>query len=76
MRIDVGKRPAADQRQRAASQLVETCKSMPQLRRHPDLLRRRRDIENSAVDVEQDRAFAQVRNERGFRKLHIESGGF
>ena len=74
--IDVGQWPSADQRQRAPSQLVETSKSMPQLRGYPDLLWRWRDIENSAVDVEQDRTFTQVTNERGFHKLHVAPGGF
>ena len=70
--VDIVKRPAADQRHRAAGQLLQAAERMPQRRRHPDLLRRRRDIEDGAVDVEQDRAFPQVGSERGVRDFHVQ----
>ena len=74
--IDVMKRAAGDQRQGAAGQGVEPRQRLPQPGRHPDLLRRRREIENRAVDIEQNRAFAQIGNERRVRKLHVEIRDF
>ena len=54
--------------------ILRAAQASAAARRHPDLLRRRRDIEDGAVDVEQDRAFAQVGREPRFCDFHSKIG--
>src|SRR5262249_24114859 len=72
--VNVVERASGDQRQRAAGQVVEARQRLAKLGRNPNFLRRRRQVENGAVDVEEERSFAQLENEERFRKLHIEIG--
>ncbi len=74
--VDIGELAAAHQRQGAAGQLLQPAERVAQHRRDPDLLRRRRDIEDGAVDVEQDRAFAQIGGKRGCGNFHVENWSF
>ena len=59
--VNIVEQAAAYQCECTAGQVLQTRQRMPQLGRHPDFPRGRRDIENGAVDVEQDGAFPQVR---------------
>ena len=52
--VDLGDRPAADQRQRAAETVADARQGLRQAARHHDLARRRRDVEQRAVDIEQN----------------------
>ena len=52
--IDLGNRAAADQRERAAQTVANARQRLGQIGRHHDLSWRRRDVEQRAVDIEQN----------------------
>ena len=58
--IEIFDKPAADERKCAVGSRVQLAERSNQRCRHHDALGRRRDIEDGAVDIEQDREFGKV----------------
>ena len=51
--VEIGDRPAADQRQRTVALAGQPIEEARQARRHLDLVRMRRDLEQGPVDIDQ-----------------------
>ena len=58
--IEIFDEPSADEGERAAGPRVERRERSQQRWRNDDALRRRRDVDDGAVDVEQDRDAGEV----------------
>jgi hypothetical protein len=69
--VDIVQRTAAYQRQRARGLFEQPVEGLGKTRRHPHLARRRRQIKQRAVDVEQHRAFVQPPRQFARRRNQI-----
>jgi hypothetical protein len=71
--VDIVERTPADQRQRAPGALMQTLERLRQAGRNPHFARRRRQIEQGTVNVEQNRGFTQMRHERARHRNGFQS---